>query len=391
MQKTKRIQYFKENPHMLFHMPSRLYFGSGETGNLKLIIDEYLKAKNPVLVTDTGIVQSGLLEKVLPQLPGIKVFDQIEANPKSDTINTIASQMRRLAPDLVIGLGGGSPLDAGKALALLGTNEGDIEAYEGKEKYKNDPLPFLAIPTTCGTGSEVTWVSVITDVNRKFKMSIKGPKMYPAVSIVDPDLIKTLPKSIIASTGLDALTHAVEAYLSKPATLITDNHAVKAVELIFCSIERAFENIENNHTDRENLMFGSTIAGFAFGNSDVTAVHCISESIGALYDIPHGVANSIFLPHVLAYNLPECYIKMATLARKVGIVQIDDMEASNAFIQTIKALSARLGIPSFKDLKIGKDKFDKIADMSFANNSTPSNPRPLEKEDYLNILNHAYE
>ena len=376
---------------MLFHMPSRLYFGSGETGNLKLIIDEYLKAKNPVLVTDTGIVQSGLLEKVLPQLPGIKVFDQIEANPKSDTINTIASQMRRLAPDLVIGLGGGSPLDAGKALALLGTNEGDIEAYEGKEKYKNDPLPFLAIPTTCGTGSEVTWVSVITDVNRKFKMSIKGPKMYPAVSIVDPDLIKTLPKSIIASTGLDALTHAVEAYLSKPATLITDNHAVKAVELIFCSIERAFENIENNHTDRENLMFGSTIAGFAFGNSDVTAVHCISESIGALYDIPHGVANSIFLPHVLAYNLPECYIKMATLARKVGIVQIDDMEASNAFIQTIKALSARLGIPSFKDLKIGKDKFDKIADMSFANNSTPSNPRPLEKEDYLNILNHAYE
>lgn len=376
---------------MLFHMPARLYFGSGEIENLKLIIDETVKAVNPVLITDKGIVQSGLLEKILPQLPGIKIFDTIEANPKSDTINKIAVEMRRLSPDLVIGLGGGSPLDAGKALALLGTNQGNIEAYEGKEKYKNDPLPFLAIPTTCGTGSEVTWVSVITDVNRKFKMSIKGPKMYPAVSIVDPDLIKTLPPSIIASTGLDALTHAVEAYLSKPATPITDNHAVKAVTLILGSIDGAFDNIEENVKDRENLMFGSTIAGFAFGNSDVTAVHCISESIGALYDIPHGVANSIFLPHVLSYNLPECYKKMATLARTAGIENTDDMEASKAFIQLIQTVSKRLGIPLFRDLKIGKETFDIIADMSFENNSTPSNPRKLVREDYLRILENAYE
>jgi alcohol dehydrogenase len=379
-----------ETMHMLFHMPARLYFGSGEIGNLKLIIDEYLKADNPVLVTDSGVVQSGLLEKVLPQIPGVKIFDEIEANPKSDTINKVAGEMRRLSPDLVIGLGGGSPLDAGKALALLGTNGGDIEAYEGKEKYKNDPLPFLAIPTTCGTGSEVTWVSVITDVNRKFKMSIKGPKMYPAVSIVDPDLIKTLPPPIIASTGLDALTHAVEAYLSKPATLITDNHAVKAAKLILGAIEGAYGDIENHHADRENLMFGSTIAGFAFGNSDVTAVHCISESIGALYDIPHGVANSIFLPHVLSYNLPACCEKMAILARQTGFNEGDDMKASRGFIQMISDLSKRLGIPLFKDLKIGKEQFEIIAKMSYENNSTPSNPRKLEEEDYLKILETAY-
>ena len=376
---------------MLFHMPARLYFGSGEIVNLRFIVDEYLKADKPVLVTDKGIAASGLLEKVVSQFPGIKIFDKIEANPKSDTINKIAVEMREIGPDLVIGLGGGSPLDAGKALALLGTNDGNIEAYEGKEKYKNDPLPFLAIPTTCGTGSEVTWVSVITDVNRKFKMSIKGPKMYPAASIVDPDLIKTLPPSIIASTGLDALTHAVEAYLSKPATLITDTHAVKAVKLILGAIEDAYSDIKNNHTDRENLMLGSTIAGFAFGNSDVTAVHCISESIGALYDIPHGVANSIFLPHVLQYNLSDCLEKMAALARQAGITQTDDMKASNAFIQLIVDLSKRLKIPLFKDLKIGKDQFEKIADMSFENNSTPSNPRVLEKKDYLNILVNAYE
>jgi len=376
---------------MLFHMPVRLYFGSGEIVNLKFLVDEYLKAENPVLVTDKGIVASGLLEKVVSQFPGIQIFDEIEANPKSDTINKIAGEMRGVGSDLIIGLGGGSPLDAGKALALLGTNDGNIEAYEGKEKYKNDPLPFLAIPTTCGTGSEVTWVSVITDVNRKFKMSIKGPKMYPAASIVDPDLIKTLPPSIIASTGLDALTHAVEAYLSKPATLITDTHAIKAVKMILGAIEGAYLDIEKNHTDRENLMFGSTIAGFAFGNSDVTAVHCISESIGALYDIPHGVANSIFLPYVLEYNLPDCFGKMAALARQVGITQTDDIKASNAFIQLIVDLSRRLGIPLFKDLKIGEDQFEKIAEMSFENNSTPSNPRALGKKDYLNILVNAYE
>jgi alcohol dehydrogenase len=380
---------------MLFHMPVKLYFGPGEIQNLKKILDQDLLVKNPVVITDKGIVRSGLLKIVTDILPGVRVFDTIEANPKSDTINDIARELRQIKPDLIIGLGGGSPLDAGKALALLATNEGPIEAFEGREKYVNDPLPFLAIPTTCGTGSEVTWVSVITDVNRKFKMSIKGPKMYPAVSIVDPDLIKTLPKSIIASTGLDALTHAVEAYLSKPATLITDTNALRAVQLILGAVEGAFTDIEKNHQDRENLMYGSTIAGFAFGNSDVTAVHCISESIGAVYDVPHGVANSIFLPHVLAYNLPACVEKMANLARKTGFGapdgSADDSLVAQLFITHIRDLSTRLEIPGFKELNIARDQFETIADMSVANNSNPSNPRSLDREDYLKILENAFE
>lgn len=381
---------------MLFHMPVRLYFGPGEIHNLNNILSQDLKIKNPVLVTDKGLVASGLVDRVTRMLPGIQVYDAIEANPKSDTINAIARELRRIKPDLIIGLGGGSPLDAGKALALLAKNDGQIEDYEGREKYIHDPLPFLAIPTTCGTGSEVTWVSVITDVNRRFKMSIKGPKMYPAVSIVDPDLIKTLPRAIIASTGLDALTHAVEAYLSKPATLVTDIHAVKAVQLILGAVEEAYADIQNNHQDRENLMMGSTIAGFAFGNSDVTAVHCISESIGALYDVPHGVANSIFLPHVLAYNLPACTGKMADLARKTciqatGIQATDDLAAAQAFIRRISDLSQQLKIPGFKELNIARDQFETIADMSFRNNSNPSNPRALDRKDYLTILVNAFD
>jgi alcohol dehydrogenase len=319
----------------------------------------------------------------------VTVFDEIEANPKSDTINKIASQIKQIKPDFIIGIGGGSPLDAGKALALLATNDGKIEDYEGKEKYKHDPLPFLAVPTTCGTGSEVTWVSVITDVKRKIKISVKGPKLYPSLSVVDPDLIKTLPRQIIASTGLDALTHAIEAYLSKPATIITDMHAIKAIKLILRSIEGAYEDISNNHQARENLMYASCIAGFAFGNSDVTAVHCISEAIGALHDVPHGEANSIFLPYVLDYNMPACSDKMAILARETGIQESDNTKASRQFIDLIKKLSARLKIPNFSDLDIGKNQFNLIADMSFKNGSNPSNPRKMEPSDYLNILENA--
>ena len=370
---------------MQYHMPSTLYFGPGQIQKLSTII----AAKNPVLVTDKGVVGAGLVAQVQDQLGKIPVYDSIEANPKSDTINKIAAELRRQKPDLVIGLGGGSPLDAGKALALLATNPGDIQDYEGKEKYAVDPLPFMAIPTTCGTGSEVTWVSVITDVDRRFKMSIKGPKLYPAVSIVDPDLIITLPKSMIASTGMDALTHAVEAYLAKPATLITDTHAVKAVNLILGSIEKAFADIQANTRHREDLMYGSMVAGLAFGNADVTAVHCISESIGALYDIPHGVANAMFLPPVLDYNLPACTRKMAALARTTGIDAASDDQAAKTFIQKIKDLSRALQIPTFRDLNIGSDQFPMIAGMSCKNNSNASNPRDLYLADYLNILEAA--
>ncbi len=375
---------------MQFHMPARLIFGPGQIQNINTVAVEVLKAQKPVLITDKGVAATGLVEKVTALCACVKVYDEIEANPKSDTINTIGRELGEMTPDLIIGLGGGSAMDAGKALALLATNPGKIEDYEGREKYRTDPLPFLAVPTTCGTGSEVTWVSVITDVARKFKMSIKGPKLYPAAAIVDPDLIKTLPKSVIASTGLDALTHAVEAYLSKPATLITDMHAQKAVQLILASIESAWQDIQTHATARENLMYGSTVAGFAFGNSDVTAVHCISESIGALYDVPHGIANSVFLPHVLSYNMPSCLEKMAGLARTTGIDASEDADAALQFIRTIKELSARLDIPEFRELGIGPEEFERIADMSFQNNSNPSNPRPLTRKDYTAILEMAF-
>jgi alcohol dehydrogenase len=375
---------------MQFQNPTRVVFDSGSLSQLGQIVHEDFKAHKPFLVTDKGVEEAGIPAKAISQLPEIQVFNEIEQNPKHKTVDRGGEIVRQLQPDLIIGLGGGSVLDAAKAIALLATNPGKIEDYEGRAKYKTPPLPVVAIPTTCGTASEVTWVSVITHTERKFKMSIKGPLMFPAVALVDPDLLLTLPQALIASTGMDALTHAIEAYTVKPANFMTDIFARESLFYIFSSIEGAYKDIRANNEAREGLMKGSMVAGFAFGNSDVGAVHCLAESIGALYDIAHGVANAVLLPYVMEYNLPVSKKKFAEVARIGGIDIEDDGEAAHSLIQKVKNLSLALNIPSFKELDIQESDFPEIATKSFENNSNPSNPREVTTQDYLDILSKAF-
>jgi alcohol dehydrogenase len=375
---------------MRFQVPTKIFFGSGTVAQVKDIVEDELKAATLFLVTDKGIQECGIVEKVTFQFPEIPVFDEVEQNPKHSTVNRAGKLVRRLKPDLIIGLGGGSSIDAAKALALLATNPGNIEDYEGRGKYKAPPLPVLAIPTTCGTASEVTWVSVITHTERKFKMSIKGPLLFPAVALVDPDLLLTLPPPLIASTGLDALTHAIEAYTVKPATFITDIFARASLKYIFQSLEQAYDDIRENPKAREKLMLGSMLAGMAFGNSDVGAVHCLSEAVGSLYDTPHGVANAVFLPYVMDFNLPVSARRYAEMSRLAGIHEVDDYEAANMLIQKIKSLSRKLGIPSVKDIGLKKAHFSEIAQRAYVNNSNPSNPREASMQDYIGILSRAY-
>ncbi|MBU7018502.1 MAG: iron-containing alcohol dehydrogenase [Theionarchaea archaeon] len=372
---------------MRFHVPTTIIFESGALSSLEEVVDS-LKASRIVLVTDKGILSAGIADKVLSQVQTSLIIDTIEQNPRSTTINKASAAVRAITPDLVIGLGGGSSLDAAKALAVLATNPGLIEDYEGRQKYVNAPLPVVAIPTTCGTGSEVTWVSVITHTERKFKMSIKGPHMYPEAALVDPDVLTTLPPHLIASTGMDAFTHALEAYTVKPRTVITDVFAKKALQLIFKSLEKAYEDITCKR-EREDIMLGSTLAGMAFGNSDVGAVHCIAETVGGLYDIPHGVANSIFLPFVMEANLCVVKERYADIARLVGIEEKEDMAARN-LIKKVKSLSSSLNIPSFGSLNIRQSEFLEIAKRSVQNNSNSSNPREMRTEDYMEILTKAF-
>ena len=373
-----------------FYAPTRIIFGSGAMSRLKEVVEEDLKVSAPFLVTDQGIREAGIAGRVLSLFPEMHVFDEVEQNPKHKTVNRAGDIVRKLKPDLLIGLGGGSSLDAAKAIALLATNPGGIEDYEGKGKYKNPPLPVLAIPTTCGTASEVTWVSVVTHTGRMFKMSIKGPHMFPATALVDPDLLLTLPPPLIASTGLDAITHAIEAYTVKPATAITDIFARRSLKLVFESLEGAFRDIKGNTEAREGIMLGSMIAGLAFGNSDVGAVHCIAEAVGSLYDTPHGVANSIFLPYVMEFNLPVSARRYAEIAGLAGIDERDETRAAQGLIQKIKDLSSALNIPSFRGIGIQESQFLEIAQKSFQNNSNPSNPREAGVKDYLAILEKAY-
>jgi len=373
-----------------FYLPTKIIFGAGTVAKLGKIVEEELKASRLFLVTDKGIREAGIDKTIVSQLESITVFDDIEPNPRHTTVNKAGSIARKLKPDLIIGLGGGSSLDAAKAVALLVTNKGSIEDYEGKYRYTFPPIPVLAIPTTCGTGSEVTWSSVITHTERNFKMTIKGPHTFPSLAVVDPDLLCTLPQSLIASTGMDALVHAVEAFSVKPSTFITDLFAEEAVRLIFHHLERAYKDMNGDKEARENLMKGSMLAGVAFGNSDVGAVHCIAEAVGALYDIPHGVANSIFLPYVMEFNLPDAESSYADIAGFVGIGAKSRRGAAERLIEEVRGLSSRLNIPRFKDIGIKESQFPLIAEKSCQNNSNPSNPRRAEVKDYLHILNTAF-
>lgn len=374
---------------MRYHLPTVIIFGAGKISELDQVVRERLRASRPFLVTDRGIQEAGIVTSIRSQLPGIPIFDEVEQNPKHSTVNWGGGLARQLNPDLIIGLGGGSALDAAKAIALLATNPGKIENYEGRERYVSPPLPVLAIPTTCGTGSEVTWVSVITNTSRRFKMSIKGPLLFPAVALVDPDLLMTLPANLVASTGLDALTHAIEAYTVKPASFITDVFAREALSLIFRHLEAAYRDIWGNKEAREGLMKGSLLAGMAFGNSDVGAVHCLAEAVGSLYDTPHGVANAVFLPSVMEFNLDVSREKYAEIALITGIKAQEKDKAALELIQKIKDLSSALSIPSLRELGIPEGDFADIAQKSFENNSNPSNPKFATVEDYLKILRRA--
>jgi alcohol dehydrogenase len=374
---------------MKYYLPTEIIFGPGMMGELGRIVNKRSASSRALLVTDRGVEAAGIAAKALAQVAPVAVFDEIEPNPRHTSIDRGGEVARRLKPDLVIGLGGGSVLDAAKAIALLATNPGRIEEYEGREKYKSGPLPVLAVPTTCGTGSEVTWVSVITHTGRRFKMSIKGPLMYPRVALVDPDLLMTLPPQLVASTGLDALTHAVEAFTAKPASVITDTLALQAWGLIFRSLPEAHKDIGTNAGARESLMLGSLIAGMAFGNSDVGAVHCLAESVGSLYDTPHGVANAVFLPSVMEFNLEAAFPKYARLAAEAGIKAKTQRDAALRLIARLKTLSRELSVPAFRELGIPEEDLPLIAQKSFANNSNPSNIREVTASDYLNMLRQA--
>ena len=376
---------------MPFRLPTRTVIAPGCLAQLPEVAASY-GPRRILLSTDRGLAATGLPERVRTDLASrglsVLLFAEVEPNPRLATVDLLAATARGEGVDLMIGLGGGSALDAGKAAAMLAPNGGSIADYEGRDRFTEKPLPFVAIPTTCGTGSEVTWVSVVTHPERLWKMSIKGERMFPDWALVDADLVATLPPRFVAWTGMDALTHALEATTGRAANPASDALALRAIALLFRYLRRAFEDISGDAEARAGVMEAATLAGMAFGNADVAAVHCLSETIGARWDLPHGLVNAALLAPVLRSHLPVLRDRLAPLDARLpgGTISADPAERAERVLLSIEALAAAVGIPPFADLGIPEKDHPWIAKRAAENGSNPSNPRPMGSEEYLAIL-----
>ncbi|CAN5828654.1 L-threonine dehydrogenase [soil metagenome] len=379
----------------LFRLPGEVRFGPGVSRSVSDDLQR-LAASRVMIVSDPGIVAAGLLAPIESDLLAhgytTSTFTGVSPNPRDFECIAAASAMNDFGADVVLAVGGGSPIDLAKAAIGIATNGGRPQDWITPRTFPRPPLPMVAIPTTAGTGSEVTRSSVINDTERSIKISIRDNQIAPRFAIVDPDLTLSLPPSLTAATGMDALTHAIEAYTGKSATPVTDALALHAIRLIATHLKTAVADGSNRQA-REGMMMASVIAGIAFSNSDVAAVHCIAEAIGGRYDTPHGVANSLFLPYLFAFNAESNHQRHADVAVAMGVAAQDDSPASAArkAAQALTDLGRDIGIPAFKQVPgIKQDDFPWIAATSRENLSNESNARTMTEADYLSILDQAW-
>lgn len=375
-----------------FILPTRIEYGTGCLAKLPDMLKE-AGVKRPLLVTDKGIKAAGIVDRVTACLDAAgvtySVFDDIEPNPKDYNVEAGAVAAREFGADSIIAVGGGSPIDCSKSIGVLLAHDADkIKPYEGKTGVKKPIPPLFTVPTTSGTGSELTFSSVITDTANQYKMTVKSPLIAASVALCDPELTVSVPPSVTAATGVDALTHAIEAYTANCSEPFSDAVALYAIELIYNNLEAAVKNGSDIQA-REAMLMGSMLAGVAFSHSDVASVHCIAETLGGIYDLPHGLCNAIFLPHMMEYNSCCCQDKYARVARAMGLEFTTEEEGAAKAVAAVQRLCLNVGLPEFRSLNVPEENFAKIAEISARNISTESNPRPMIVEDYIAVLNNA--
>lgn len=375
-----------------FVLPTRIIYGEGSINKLP---DEIRKLNNkkPLLVTDKGIITAGIAEKITDVLEeaGIDyaVFDGIQPNPRDTTVTETAEFAMANNTDMLIAVGGGSSIDTAKAAGVILTEGGTINDYEGLDKLKKPITDLIAVPTTVGTGSEVTFWSVITDTKRHFKMSVGSPLIAAKLAIVDPDLVETLPPSAVAATGMDALTHAIEGYTCKLAEPITDACGIYAIQMIGENIREAVYC--DSKEARGKMLLASLIAGICFGNSDIAGVHCMGEAMGGLYDMPHGLSMAIMLPHVMEYNYVACIDKFARIADALGenTEGMDKRAAAHKAVDAVYKLNKDLQIPTFIQAGGRREDIQELAERSAVNVSVGSNPRKADTEAFRKMFENA--
>lgn len=352
--------------------------------------------KRVLLVTDRILVKIGIAEKVEDILNecGLDyiVYDAVKQNPTVENVRVGLLAYQQNKCDCIITLGGGSPQDCGKAIGILATNGGKIEDYEGIHVSKKKSAPLIAINTTAGTASEITINYVITDEKRKVKMVMVDKNCLVDIAVNDPVLMMNKPAALTAATGMDALTHAIEAYVTVGAFDWSDNLALHAIKLIGESLRDAVAD-GNNIEARSKMAWGQFMAGQAFSNCGLGFVHSMAHQLGGMYDLPHGVCNAILLPHVEKFNAPVCGDKFRDIAEALGVdtTGMTTQEANDAAIAAIVHLSKDVGIPGgLQELGVKENEFELMAKNALLDVCTGGNPKPVTLEDTIEIYQSAY-
>ena len=363
-------------------------------GAISAIVDEATRRgfKKAFLCTDPDLIKFNVTKKVTDLLDNAgmeyEVYSNIKPNPTIENVQTGVEKFKASGADYIIAVGGGSPMDTAKAIGIIVTNPefADVRSLEGVAPTKNPCVPIIAVPTTAGTAAEVTINYVITDVENNKKMVCVDVNDIPVVAVVDPDMMATMPKSLTAATGMDALTHAIEGYITAGAWELSDMFHLKAIEIIGRSLRGAVENTEEG---REGMALGQYVAGMGFSNVGLGIVHSMAHTLGAMYDTPHGVANAILLPTVMEYNAPATGEKYRDIAKAMGVEGTETMtveEYRAAAINAVKKLSSDVGIPAdLKDI-VKPEDLDFLAESAFADACRPGNPRETSVEEIKELF-----
>ncbi|BCL72479.1 alcohol dehydrogenase [Vibrio nigripulchritudo] len=351
--------------------------------------------KKGLIVTDKVLNQIGVVKQVQDLLADraveTVVFDGTQPNPTIGNVELGLELLTENDCDFVISLGGGSPHDCAKGIALVAANGGKIADYEGVDQSAKPQLPLIAINTTAGTASEMTRFCIITDEERHIKMAIVDKHTTPLISVNDPELMLAKPSSLTAATGMDALTHAIEAYVSTAATPITDAVAIKAIELIQAHLRTAVSNGEDIEA-REQMAYAQFMAGMAFNNASLGYVHAMAHQLGGFYDLPHGVCNAVLLPHVQKYNAQVCPGRLKDVAAAMGVevAQMTDEQGAEAALEAIRALSKDVGIPAgLEALGARADDIPVLAENALKDACGLTNPKQATHDEISSIFRAA--
>lgn len=376
-----------------FSIPQDILVGRGSLAKLPETVKK-LGGSHGFIISGPHLNKMGIVKSCTDALEnvGIKVdaYTETEGNPSVETVEKAANAFKESGADFIIALGGGSPMDVAKAVGVVAKYGGSITEYEGAGKVPGDIIPLIAVPTTAGTGSEVTAFSVITDHSRNYKLTVFSYKLIPSYAILDPDLLTTAPVSVAAACGIDAMVHALEAYISKAASPFSDAMAEKALELIGKNIRRYVAD-RTNVEAAEGMLTGSLFAGIAFSWARLGDVHAMSHPVSAYFNVPHGVANAILLPTIVEYNALADYGKYFKIYNYISDLPVSESAFEPSMLVTLlKKLNEQLGIPaSLGEVGVMADQFDAMADDAMKSGNIHVNPRSTTKKDVLSLYEKA--